>query len=220
MKKILTFTFILLISFSTKIFSDETEFQIEGMSLDDSLLDYYSEKEIKKARIKSWSYKDKTYTPTSFSKKLKTYNELSVNFKTQDDNFTIEIKTMPSWLEVSPQIGTVVPGDIDEIFLLFSSGGLDSGEYDYTLQIKTNDYQNSTVDIPIYLSVLTDQCEGWETGDLNNDMALNINDVVILVNLVLGEDAQYNCQISSGDINSDDDLNVLDILLLVNLILD
>ena len=40
MKKILTFTFILLISFSTQIFADETEFQIEGMSLGDSLLDY------------------------------------------------------------------------------------------------------------------------------------------------------------------------------------
>ena len=91
MKKILTFTFILLISFSTQIFADETEFQIEGMSLGDSLLDYYSEKKIKKARIKSWSYKDKTYTPVSFFKKLKTYRELSVNFKTQDDNFTIEM---------------------------------------------------------------------------------------------------------------------------------
>ena len=90
MKKILTFTFILLIGFSTQIFADETEFQIGGMSLGDSLLDYYSEKEIKKARIKSWSYKDKTYTPVSFFKKLKTYNTLQVNFKTQDDDFTIE----------------------------------------------------------------------------------------------------------------------------------
>ncbi len=90
MKKILTFTFILLICFSTKIFADETEFQIEGMSLGDSLLDYYSEKEIKKARIKEWSYKDKTYTPLSFHKKLKTYNSVQVNYKTQDDDFTIE----------------------------------------------------------------------------------------------------------------------------------
>ena len=93
MKKILTFTFILLISFSTKIFADETEFQIEGMSLGDSLLDYYSEKEIKKAKAKvekSWSYKDKTYTPLSFHKKLKTYNSVQVNYKTQDDDFTIE----------------------------------------------------------------------------------------------------------------------------------
>jgi len=54
-----------------------------------------------------------------------------------------------------------------------------------------------------------------DQGDLNDDEALNILDVVLLINFIL--EADY---ISSGDINSDDVLNVLDIVLLVNIILN
>ncbi len=52
-------------------------------------------------------------------------------------------------------------------------------------------------------------------GDINNDDLLNVLDVVLLVNLVLGGD--YN---ESGDINQDSILNVLDVVLLVNSVLN
>ena len=51
-------------------------------------------------------------------------------------------------------------------------------------------------------------------GDVNGDETLNILDVVLLVNLILGgSDAEC------GDANGDDATNILDVVLLVNIIL-
>ena len=52
-------------------------------------------------------------------------------------------------------------------------------------------------------------------GDINNDNALDVLDIVLLVNIILIN--EFNVY---GDINQDGQLNVLDIVLLVNLILD
>ena len=53
-------------------------------------------------------------------------------------------------------------------------------------------------------------------GDLNDDGLINVLDVVILVNIVLG----YDEPIDSGDLNGDGILNVLDVVMLVNIILN
>ena len=52
-------------------------------------------------------------------------------------------------------------------------------------------------------------------GDLNDDNILNVLDVIILVNMDLG-----NTEIDlNGDMNGDNGINILDVVLLVNLIL-
>tara|TARA_S200000501_G_scaffold378201_1_gene439699 strand:- start:792 stop:4388 length:3597 start_codon:yes stop_codon:yes gene_type:complete len=51
-------------------------------------------------------------------------------------------------------------------------------------------------------------------GDLNNDQAVNIVDVISLVNIVLS--TSYN---SAGDFNQDNVVNIVDIIFLVNIIL-
>ena len=51
-------------------------------------------------------------------------------------------------------------------------------------------------------------------GDLNNDQAVNIVDVISLVNIVLS--TSYN---SAGDFNDDNVVNIVDIIFLVNIIL-
>ena len=53
-------------------------------------------------------------------------------------------------------------------------------------------------------------------GDVNSDGVVNILDVVLLINIVLGQ-ADEN---SAGDINSDEVYNVLDVVILVNIILN
>ena len=145
---------------------------------------------------------------------------MNFNYDLVTNDFSIETETMPNWLEVTPLEGTVEPGGINEVFLLFYASNLAEGDYDYTLEINTNDYQHPEVEIPIYLSVLEDQCAGWQLGDLNNDYTLNINDVVIMVNLVLGQESSDDCQLFVADTNYDGSINVLDILILVNIILD
>ena len=53
------------------------------------------------------------------------------------------------------------------------------------------------------------------TGDLNEDTILNILDLVVLVNIVLGEENET----LSADINGDGAYNVLDVVMLANIII-
>ena len=59
--------------------------------------------------------------------------------------------------------------------------------------------------------------EPFLLGDLNSDFVINVLDVILLVNMVLGfEEPNY----SAGDINLDSEINILDVVGLVSLILD
>jgi len=62
---------------------------------------------------------------------------------------------------------------------------------------------------------------GYESslGNLNLDSEINILDVVILVNIVLGDIIPSQTQLESGDINQDSEIDVLDIVGLVNMVL-
>ena len=52
MKRFYTYLFLILFSFSAPTFADDIrDFQIEGMSIGDSLLDYFSEEKIIKQTI-------------------------------------------------------------------------------------------------------------------------------------------------------------------------
>ena len=52
-------------------------------------------------------------------------------------------------------------------------------------------------------------------GDINLDNTINVLDVVILVNIILGSSEET----SNADINLDGIINVLDVVTLINLIL-
>ena len=66
MKKLSTYLILILFSFQTSSWADDIQdFQIEGMSIGDSLLDYFSEEEIKDNVFKT-SYKSKKYTKIEF----------------------------------------------------------------------------------------------------------------------------------------------------------
>ena len=54
-------------------------------------------------------------------------------------------------------------------------------------------------------------------GDINYDEAVDVLDVVILVNMILGSESP---NYATADLNSDGDINVQDVILLINLILD
>ena len=77
------------------------DFQIEGMSIGDSLLKYYSEKDIKKSIDKKQGYKDKSFVrgvicksnaKHSFckvKKDLKTYDAIQFHFKKNDPEYKL-----------------------------------------------------------------------------------------------------------------------------------
>jgi len=58
-------------------------------------------------------------------------------------------------------------------------------------------------------------CEYNITGDINLDGLVNILDIVIIANMILGNEFQ-----ESADLNGDGTLNILDIVQIVNIVLD
>jgi hypothetical protein len=56
-------------------------------------------------------------------------------------------------------------------------------------------------------------------GDLNHDGYVNITDVVLLVNYVLGAE-DTNVVEQEADLNSDGEVNITDVVTLTNMILD
>ena len=91
MKKLLLIL-ILTLSFQTLAKADDIkDFQIEGISIGDSLLKFSSKNEINKNMITD--YKSKLYSRFTlrniFSSDLKVYDDVQVHFKTNDKNFTI-----------------------------------------------------------------------------------------------------------------------------------
>ena len=56
-------------------------------------------------------------------------------------------------------------------------------------------------------------------GDVNGDAIVNILDVVMLVNFVLGSDNPTTLEQNAADYNQDGVLNILDVVSTVNIIL-
>jgi|ETNmetMinimDraft_2_1059921.scaffolds.fasta_scaffold48457_1 hypothetical protein len=87
MKKLSTYLFLLLFSFSAPSFADDiSDFQIEGMSIGDSLLDYFSEEQIK-------NQKQETQYPSSDKFIIYTFNNSQQN-KSFDDFEIYDIITI------------------------------------------------------------------------------------------------------------------------------
>ena len=66
---------------------------------------------------------------------------------------------------------------------------------------------------------LTDPCEDWLAGDVDNNGQIDIIDVLLAVDLALSAAPDFNCAVQSADINSDDIVNILDVVNLVQLII-
>jgi len=86
------FLIIIILIFNlpnTSIADDISDFQLEGISLYDSALDYFSEEQIKN-NLQNF-YKNKKYSTTSLRNlpQFKIYDELQISFKTGDKNYKI-----------------------------------------------------------------------------------------------------------------------------------
>ena len=79
---------------------DISDFEIEGISIGDSLLDYFSKNQIKKKSVSD--YKDKTFTRVDLKfKNAKTYEHFQFHYKTNDNNFIIHMFSAGNFLEDS-----------------------------------------------------------------------------------------------------------------------
>ena len=85
MKKLSTYLFLLLFSFQTPSWADDiTDFQVEGMSVGDSLLDYFGEEKIIKSKRRVFEHKS-FYIVSIADSKFITYESIDFYLKTNDN---------------------------------------------------------------------------------------------------------------------------------------
>ena len=87
-----------------------------------------------------------------------------------------------------------------------------SGEYEVSLTV-TNIYGQTGEPHIEFITI-----DNAMLGDINEDSILNVLDIVMMVNFVLGTDSPTNSEFNISDMNDDSVLNVLDIVILLNLI--
>jgi hypothetical protein len=88
MKKISTYLFLILFSFSAPSFADDiSEYQIEGISIGDSLLDHFKREEF--INNKKSYYNDKFVVIRIIKNSFENYEYLQFVFKPNDKNYII-----------------------------------------------------------------------------------------------------------------------------------
>ena len=89
--KILLTLFVLLFS-SSVVAEDISDFEIEGISIGDSLLDYLSEEEIRNSIVEQYQHlNDQSFTTVELfqSPLLTNYNSIQINIKRNDKKYKI-----------------------------------------------------------------------------------------------------------------------------------
>ena len=84
------FLIILILIFNLSNLSladDISDFQIEEVSIGDSLLDYMSEQEIKENVV--FVYEDKKFTVSLYNKSSEIYDSVGINYKSKDKTYKI-----------------------------------------------------------------------------------------------------------------------------------
>ena len=123
------------------------------------------------------------------------------------NNFNITFESAPKWLSVNPEQGTLYDNESQSIIVTCSSDDNDGTLYAY-MNVASN---GGSVSIPVTMNV-----NGSTLGDTNDDDNINVLDVIIMVNMILG-DTEVN--LNTGDMNGDGLINVSDVVLLINNIL-
>ena len=89
MKKLSTYLFLILFSFSAPSFADDiSDFEIEGISIGDSLLDYFSREYINN-NSKYWWEDRKYFMVGAESSSFETFEFMQFGLKNNDKNFII-----------------------------------------------------------------------------------------------------------------------------------
>jgi len=88
MKRLLIILILTFIFQSLAKADDISDFEIEGMSVGDSLLDHYTLSEIKKDLF-IYENTDKKFTATNLVSTSENFDSIQVHFKTNDNKFTI-----------------------------------------------------------------------------------------------------------------------------------
>ncbi len=130
------------------------------------------------------------------------------------DGLSLKFSQGPEWISVTPPTGQVDAGSSETLVVEANASGLDDGLYEGFLRMVTS---GGNAGLAVSLLVTGNPSL---PGDINGDESVNIQDIIILINFILGTDAPDSVEFNAADINGDGVLNIQDIILIVNLILD
>jgi subtilisin family serine protease len=103
-------------------------------------------------------------------------------------------------------------------YILEFDTNIPTGNFELTLNITSNENNHIMYNNSIILNYSIEN-SSFDIGDMNQDLTISILDIILLVNIVLGNNPASDYDLITGDINQDSILNILDIINLVNLIL-
>ena len=111
------------------------------------------------------------------------------------------------------------PGSIQWSFN-WQAPGSDVGNINFHLSSLATNHSHSTWGDNTYTQVITLSYNDVMMGDLDGDGIINILDIILEVNIILGIIDPTPQQETAGDLNADGNIDILDVIALVNLILD
>ena len=132
MKKLSTYLFLILFSFSVPSFADDIrDFQMNGIGIGDSLLNFYSENEIKNLEITIYQNQTDEYIMLSGAKdKSQEYDALAFHVKKDDKQYIIH--SLRGYIYYRKNFDECLNKKKEVVNSLNSSfGNLKSTEYDY-----------------------------------------------------------------------------------------
>ena len=145
---------------------------------------------------------------------INTSNQISINNFVEENSITFPV------LFDSGSPGGVQGGDTYDDYYLPNDGSPYPRDF-IVDQEGILQYANNEIDTEWMIWVL-DELTGDNQGmlgDINVDGAVNILDVVIMVNFILDSQTPTDVEFTSSDLNNDGFLNILDIVQLINIIL-
>ena len=137
--------------------------------------------------------------------------QVAYNNNYLDENFSLRFRKKPDWISVNPSSGQIEGGSSETILVQVDAAGLEDDFYEAYLSIGQG-WQG----LPISMLVSSTSIL---SGDINGDSQVNIQDIIFLINFILGLDIPNDNQSSAADMNGDSILNIQDVILLVNSIL-
>ena len=126
-----------------------------------------------------------------------------------ENNLNVTFEQSPNWVTINPDEGTLLEGQSAIISVDINTNNLNDGDYNAYISILSN---GGNATLPVNLIV-----NGSLLGDTNGDAQINVLDVIIMVNMILGS---AEIDLNTADINGDGIVNVLDVTLLLNFILN
>ena len=190
MKRLSLYLFLLLFTLQTPSWAvDISDFQIEGMSIGDSLLDYMSEEniktEIKKTRY-IYTYLNEDFGEVYLHEELQTYDYMSFFVKPNDEKFLIyEVRGIISYIEDLNGCHKKQNEIVEEISKIFE----DAKKLEKSFKSRHDPSGKSTKDKVIFTFDSGDEiqinCSNWEENlRIKNNWGEGIS-VIISTNEVL-----------------------------------